>query len=639
MIGLLALMIVFLFGHFRLKHFKDDNQSNHLIYSSLEIEAYQAVVTEEPQIKTKSVKAVVQIQRVFASGETEALSGRVNLYLNKETATDLRYGDLLLIKGKPQRMTGPLNPGEFDYRNYLVYNNIFHQHFAQDDFEILGNQPPSAIMNYALTLRGRCRKVLTGLLPDDKVRGVVLALVIGAKDELDVEVQQAYAASGAMHVLAVSGLHVGIVYGLILLLFKQLRLHSGKGRWWLAATSIAVLWIYAFVTGLSPSVLRAVTMFSFIALGKALQRNTNIYNTLAASAFVLLWYNPYLIMSVGFQLSYLAVFGIVYLQPKFYGLLEVKSAFLDKIWAITCVSFAAQLATGPLSMLYFHQFPAYFFLSNLFIIPAALLILVMGLSLLALGWIPFIGTAIGWTLTKFVWLTNELVFMVEGIPGSLIDGINLKTYESWLIYFSIIFALLLFHKKRFKYIVSAILMSFVFGVSQILDRSHYSDKSAVSFFNVSNASVFDFQLGRHAKLVGDTAFINDPNKLRFSIEPKRLTAYQDINVNKDGLNLISSKLHGSDLYAFEGRTYLHVKNDSISQFQSAQKIPIDHIIVSNESVSDLSWLIAIFDVKNLIIDKSNRKYWADRLSSQAETLNLNVHSIYEQGYLEIKTKE
>jgi len=634
-IGLLAFLIVFFFGYFRLQHFKDDFQEIHLVHFKGEFEAYRATVVEQPENKPNSTKAVVTINEIFKNDSAEFWTAKVNLYLDKELGKNLKYGDQLLIQGQPNLMVGPMNPGEFDYRNYLIYNNIFHQHFVGDRFVVLGNAPPSTIMYYAFKLRTKCQDILTNMIDDDAVRGVVLALVIGVKDELDVDVRKAYSAAGAMHVLAVSGLHVGIIYAIILLLFKRLGLVNKNRRWQLAVISILVLWLYAFITGLSPSVLRAVTMFSFVAIGKASKRNTNIYNTLAASAFVLLWYNPYLIMSVGFQLSYLAVFGIVYLQPKFYNLLTVKNVLLDKVWAITCVSLAAQIATGPLSILYFHQFPSYFFVSNLFIIPAALVILVLGLVVLIFGWVPFFGEATAWLLSKIVSATNALVYTVEGIPGSVIQGVNIKSYESWLIYFCIVFLILLFSTKKFKYLVWAALMSFSFGLSQIFERSKFIDKSTVSVFNVSNTSVVDFASPNGTSLIGDSAFINNDDKLRFSIQPKRLISYQGINVKNDQLKLSSAKIIGADLFVFQGESFLIINDPKIQTVISEKRISIDNIILSREAIKDLTQLTALFEFNRIIIDRSNRKYLVDKLTSQADKLNLDIHSISESGFLEI----
>ena len=228
--------------------------------------------------------------------------------------------------------------------------------------------------------------------------------------------------------------------------------------WFIAIISLVCLWAYAFVTGLSPSVLRAVTMFSFMAVAKPFSRSTNIYNTLAASAFILLLYNPFLIMSVGFQLSYLAVIGIVYLQKPLYNLWDPQNKIVDWCWSITCVSIAAQIATFALGLLYFHQFPVYFLFSNLFVIPGSFVVLVLGILLLAVSYFSPAAFAVGWLLEWTIKVLNIGVFAVEDLPYSLINGVYLTTFQCWLLMGVIILFILLFEFKRFRYVIGVLIL-------------------------------------------------------------------------------------------------------------------------------------------------------------------------------------
>ena len=203
---------------------------------------------------------------------------------------------------------------------------------------------------------------------------VASALLLGYRENLDKELVKSYASAGAMHVLAVSGLHVGILYLLLTRIFSFLKKVKKvkNGKFILTILIVSFLWFYAIMTGLSASVMRATTMFSFIVIGnELLNRKTSIYNTLAVSAIILMIINPFIVYQVGFQLSYVAVVGIVYLQPKLNRLFYSRYKLVRGVWAITCVSLAAQIATFPLSLHYFHQFSTYFFISNLIVIPAS----------------------------------------------------------------------------------------------------------------------------------------------------------------------------------------------------------------------------------------------------------------------------
>ena len=450
-LAFLAFFLLFGLGTQRLEGYKDEARLDHLLNQSGVIEAYKALVVESPEAKEKSIGCRLEVYEVLIDGNWELSDGVISAYLDLENGKSVKYGDLLYVTGKPETTSPPANPGEFDYRRYLTYNRIYHQQFIGDQFTVIGHEPMNWFVKKANYLRSESIEIISALMTDDRARGITLALVLGVKDDLQDDVIQAFSATGAMHVLAVSGLHVGIIYALVFLVLKRIGLSKRKYRWWLAILSMLMLWSYALLTGLSPSVLRAVTMFSFIAIGRALSRNTNIYNTLAASALALLLYNPYLIMSVGFQLSYLAVFGIVYIQPKLYALVQFDHWLIDKIWAITCVSIAAQLATAPLSVLYFHQFPTYFLLSNLFIIPAGFVILASGLLLLSTSAVSVVAGTLGWLVTKFIVAVNGLVFWISELPGSTLDGIYLSILDTWIIYGLMCCAIVFFGQKEIRF--------------------------------------------------------------------------------------------------------------------------------------------------------------------------------------------
>lgn len=638
LLSFLAMTLVFVFGFLRLQALRLDNKPDHLLRHGENIEAYEAVIVEEPAIKRKSVNLRVEAMRVFKGGKWLEASGLVNAYAAKEMAGSLHYGDRLLIKGSPVPTATPANPGEFDFANYLVYRNIFHQQFIGDDFVVTGRGSPNWFVAQSIKWRNLCRRRLMSHIPDGEVRSVMLAIVLGIKDELDPELQSAFSASGAMHVLAVSGLHVGIIYALVLLVFKWLRVDDRKGRWLIAALSILSLWCYAFLTGLSPSVLRAVTMFSFVALAKAMNRHSNIYNTLAASAFILLWYNPYLIMSVGFQLSYLAVFGIVYLQPRFYRLFTVRNYWLDKVWGLTCVSLAAQIATAPLSILYFHQFPSYFLVSNLFIIPAAFAMLILGLAMLILSPIPLVGEGLGWLIESFVGLVNSLVFWVRDLPGSTFSGINITTGQSWLIYAIIIFLILLFSQKKIGYLYAAFFTACLFGVLGASYQRQYLESGVLRVLNVPNASVLDFRFGNQARLMADSAFLHDENRRRFHFEPGRLEAGTPLDPEKDNLVVAVSAFMGNELVCFQGETFLILKK-AFPKEAFHNSIKVNYLVVSRNSIKNLNQIKGIIDFKTLLIDASNKGYVAKRLASQAKDLGLKAHAIREDGYFEKRWKK
>src|SRR5690606_32609393 len=318
------------------------------------------------------------------------------------------------------------------------WRNIFHQHVVREnEVTLIDHDPPSAILNYSINVRTWALSVLERHITGDRERAIAQALVLGVTEDLDNELTGAYAASGAMHVLAVSGLHVGILYMIIAFVLGPVK-HIPGGKWIFMFSSVCLLWTYACITGLSPSVLRAVTMFSFFALARPLNYRTNIFNTLASSAFCLLLYDPFLIASVGFQLSYMAVVVIVWLHPFLYQLWDPDSRILDEIWKISSVSIAAQLITTTVTLFYFHQFPNYFLLANLFVIPLAFAVLAGGLALLASAWLAPLAEMIGWVENKLIAMLNYLVFKVQQLPYSVRSDIQISMPQCLLLTGSVI---------------------------------------------------------------------------------------------------------------------------------------------------------------------------------------------------------
>ncbi|CAM3422344.1 ComEC/Rec2 family competence protein [Pontibacter korlensis] len=358
----------------------EQHYPNHLLHLQSAPTHYTGVVQDYVLQKPGYQSTVLQVEQVKVNGIWQKAAGKVQLSVphDSEQAYELNYGDVLLVKGAPQEVAPPLNSSQFNYKAYLANKNIYHRHYLQQhQYQKIASDPPMSILYYSIQLRRQLDDVLRERAGEKREYAIASALMLGVKDELDNSIRQAYADTGTIHVLAVSGLHVGLIYSVLMFVLARFST-TARQRWIGAMLVLAVLWLYAFITGLSPSVLRAVVMFSLVTFGVALQRRTSIYNTVAFAALALLFFNPYNLLEVGFQLSFLAVLGIVYLQPKFYNLLEYRHRALDFVWALFTVSLAAQLVTFPLGLYYFHQFPVYFWLANIFVVVAATFVLYSG---------------------------------------------------------------------------------------------------------------------------------------------------------------------------------------------------------------------------------------------------------------------
>ncbi|GIV36751.1 MAG: competence protein [Cyclobacteriaceae bacterium] len=522
--GALALIILYLAGWYNALLKNEWLLQDSISHLKVPVRVYQAVIITPAEEKNKTWKYTARITHVFTDSLWKEASGKVLLYLGKQGfETPFNYGDRLLISGMPQPIRPPMNPGEFDYRRFLSFKNIYSQHFIGNTKHVtwLENAPPNRIQAFAYRMRHKARQILDEHLPHNRQRAVAYALLLGITDALDNELSAAYAAAGAMHVLAVSGLHVGIIYGLILLLLKPAA-RSTPGRWFIAGISIAALWFYAIFTGLSPSVLRAVTMFSFVLLAQPLHYRTNIYNILAASAFTLLVFNPFLIMSVGFQLSYLAVLAIVYLYPLLYHSWDAPGWIGDKIWQITSVSLAAQVGTFVPGLLYFHQFPTYFLLSNLFVIPVSTLILIMGLLLIL---IHALGLPAAWPGKVLQWLIDGLNYVVqtaERLPHALIEPVYISTLQSWMIIILIISLLVLLRKRSAYWTATAFIATVIFAFIQWKRFAENIRPAWFIVYHTPGYRTIEIAEGRTAYCYADSMLLADAEQLRFRIRPNRI---------------------------------------------------------------------------------------------------------------------
>ncbi len=631
--GFIGLAIIFLAGYGHLLSQTDSRQERHFIHTQKPIEYYTAVVSKYAEEKERSWKVEVNLLELKRERAWKKSEGKILCYFPKEDfANSFQYGDILLIKGSAQIVQSPSNPGEFDYKRFLTFRNTYHQHFIKkENVKRIGNDPPNYLINYSIKARQWADATLRAHVNGEREQAIASALVLGVKDGLDNELLNAYSSTGAMHVLAVSGLHVGIVYWIVLLLFKPInKLKSGK--WILAIVSLILLWAYAFVTGLSPSVLRAVTMFSFIALARPLNQRTNIYNTLAASAFCLLLYEPYLIMSVGFQLSFLAVLGIVYLQPGLYAMMEPRQRFWDEVWKITCVSVAAQIATFSLGLLYFHQFPNYFFVSNLFVIPGAFGVLLAGIVVLATAFFSPLAAFFGLILQGLIKALNFVVFTVQDFPFSLTENIYITTFQCWMIMLFIISFVLFVEFKKFAYLMVTFSFSMIIAICSWTHYIKDVNQEKITIYNVSHHSAFDLIDCGQSLFFTDSVLYNDQEKLRFHIRPNRLIAgVNGILPGFEKLNAIFKK-NGCTILVWKQKTILIL---SQNKFTIPKNVTVDYLIISCNAINSLEVIQNQIYADKIIFDSSNSTRYVDRMLQQANELQMEVYSVLHSGAFNI----
>jgi len=440
--GVALLVLLVCLGYVMAWLYMDKNYPQHFKNYLTKDNLITAEIVNPPMDREKLITAIARVNQVSDSYTAHHTKGKILINLLRDSLSrNLKYGDVIVFHSKIEEFEVPKNPAEFNFKLYQSFHNIYYRTFLKPGSWIMksGNKG-NVLMSAIFSVREYFLSVILHYVKDKNDFAVASAIMLGYNDYMNGDITRAYASSGTLHVLSVSGLHVGIMF---LMLNFMLKWMDNRSRKFIIAKGLFIIgfiWFYACLTGLSPSVLRSAMMFSMIQLGRVMIRNVNTYNVIFASALLLILFNPMIVTEVGFMLSYLAVIGIIYLQPKIYSRFVFRNWVLDQAWMIVSVSIAAQVITAPLSLFYFHQFPNLFLICNLVVIPLSNLILFNGTGLFAISKIPYLSDAAGWSFEMLLRGLNKFIFFIDQLSFALIQGISISMYEMIALY-AVIFLL------------------------------------------------------------------------------------------------------------------------------------------------------------------------------------------------------
>lgn len=590
-----------------------------------------ATIAKPPVLKEKIVTTVAEVEEVARNHSRIKTHGKLLLsFMRNEASESLRYGDEVIVPANIEQFDPPQNPEEFDFKLYQSFHAIYHRSFVSgNSWQILKHNNGNILLAGIYSLRENFLRTIRKHVTNENDFAVASAMLLGYNDFMNDELVQAYATSGALHVLSVSGLHVGIMFYILNLLFGWM---DKRGQAWKVSKAFIVvgfIWLYACLTGLCPSVMRAAAMFSMVQFGKVLYRNVNIYNVIAASIFILMLFNPFIITEIGFRLSYLAVIGIIYLQPKISSWFVFKNKVVNWLWGITAVSIAAQIATFPIGLYYFHQFPVMFLVSNLVVIPVGNLVLFLGTGLFMLSWLPYVNIAVGWVMAKMIWLLNEAIFLVEKIPYSLIEGISITMLQMFVVY-AVIFAICWFietkRSKAFLFSLAfSLLLSTLFAFDFYEDRYNsqlvvYKVKGKNALALVSNGKVLHYF---------DENLLGNKSAMLFHVKHH----WWELGVNEEKRAIETTEnLPFGKLFSFSGKRILVVESEIEKQEDVMQeKLKVDYVILSHNAKVYVSNLQKAASFSYLIFDSSNKPWRVNYWKKDCKKLNLSYWDVNAQG--------
>lgn len=547
-------------------------------------------------------------------------TGKTLLNVQRDSLLQPFKVDAVFVTTSPLTdLNPPINPNQFDYKKYLEKQYIYHQIFTDQNQLLSIPSDKNTIFGYAAQLRTHInsRLKLYNFKPDELA--LINALLLGQRQDISPEILDSYSKAGAIHILAVSGLHVGIVLLLLNSLFRPLEYHR-HGKTIKTVLILIILWGFAIVAGLSASVTRAVMMFSVVAIGMNLKRPSNIFNTLAISMFFLLLFKPLFLFDVGFQMSYLAVIAIVSFQPFLERLWEPRFKPIRKLWQIFTVTLAAQFGVVPISLFYFHQFPGLFFLSNLVIIPVLGIILGMGILVILLAsinllpyWIADVYGGIISAMNSFVrWISLQEQFVFTDLSFSLLQVLAA--------YFSIVTLIHLSKKRNFKGLATALFAILILQSVFIFEKKKNHTEEFVVFHKSRHSLI---GMKRHTTLGVSHNFDS-----LISAQDNVIKNYKIGNAIRE---ITTDTLQS--VYLFPSKSILVV--DSLGVY----KIPLfhpDYVILRDSPKINLNRLLDSIKPQLIIADGSNYKSYLQRWELSCRNQNIPFHLTGRDGAFVLK---
>ena len=604
---------------------KQGRPDNSLFTIKADDHSYVIATLREPLIeKAKTYKALASIETISNNGSKKA-GGSALLYFQKDSLQPLlHYGSRIIIHQALQPISNSGNPGSFDYRQYCAFQHIYYQGYLNEKgYQILASENKNFFDESILKMRSFVLTSLRSNISDPDALGIAEALLIGYRTDLDQDLVQAYSNTGVVHIIAISGLHIAMIYGLILFFLQPFRNREWI-KWLKPLLVLLIIWGFTFIAGAAPSIMRSAVMFSFIIVGESFRKRINIYNNLSASAFVILLFNPFSLWDVGFLLSYAAVLSIVIFSKHINNWLIFSNKILKYSWQMCAVTISAQVLTLPLILFYFHQFPVLFLFSNLMVVPLSGLILYFELLLLVLSPFPSIAVHVGMVTGMAISRMNDFILRINSIPHANFQFIQIGILQTVILYFAIAglsYWLLRKQKAALFLAFSSLLLFFMLRAADIIQKLQ---QQKLIVYNIPRHKAMDIIEGRNFQFIGDSILQQDGFLYNFHLKPCRI------------LNRVTAVYHLSSInYQPELISSSHRKiiliDSSIHPSIVDKRIKVDAIILSQNPKLNIRQLAAVFDCNEFVFDASNSLWKINQWKKDCENLHLRHHSIPEQG--------
>lgn len=607
--GIVTYLLCFSLGGISLYIHQDINSNTH--YSNQKFDnnnIIEGIVLEELKPNEFYYKFIIKVMIC----NSKKSSGKILVYFSKKNKERIQIGDMILINSRLNPILKNYNPNTFDYAKYLENQNVFYQIQCFENDYFIKNKIKN-INFYIYTLRQKLVHSFDLHYFSNKTKSIINALLLGQKQHIDNATLTDYKNSGVVHILAISGLHIGIIYGFLNFIFGFMsRIKHGKTIKLLFI--LLILWLFALISGMSASITRAVLMFSLIAYGNFLNRRNSVYNAVAASFFILLIYNPQFIFDVGFQLSYVAVVSILLFQPFFKKYYLSKNKILIYITDLFLVSIAAQIGVLPLMILYFKQIPTLFLVANLVVIPIATVVLILGIITLVLNFIYLpLALILGKTISFLVEYMNKYIHFLSSFSNYVIKNITFTPLLALFLYLIILSFVYWVYKPKNSRLLMVLTFVFSFQLLYFFTKQNVTHLQEMIVFNNKESviSVFD---SNEIKVFTNDSLIS------------MNTSFQEYKTAK--FNPKTNILPLENLIFFKNKKILIVDESCIYD----TSIKPDVVIIRQNARINIERLIQTTKPSIIIADKSNSFTSVKRWKAICLKYKIPFHAIAEKGF-------
>ncbi|WP_081743684.1 ComEC/Rec2 family competence protein [Bacteroides timonensis] len=605
-----------------------------------EAAVYQAIISEQPEMKERSLLCRVRLEGRMEKGAVRRSDHEHTFlfYFPKDsTAASLSRGDRLWVRTPLTPPVNNGNPDEFDYIRYLVRKDgTGTAYIPAGHWRIVGHDSSRTLRQIASDYQEKVVGLYHHLGFQGDNLAVLSALTVGDKENLSEDIRETYSITGASHVLALSGLHIGFLYALLFFLLSLIWKRWSYFKPFGLFLIILFLWGFAFLTGLSSSVVRSVIMFSLLAISGLQPEKPLTLNTLAATAFLMLLYNPLWLFDVGFQLSFVAVASILLIQPKLYNLLSVQRRIPRYIWGLLTVSVAAQIGTAPLVILYFSRFSSHFLLTNLWVIPMVTLILYSAVFMLILTPFPVLQQGFASVVNILLSSQNHVLRRIEQFPMSSIDGLWLEQWEIVLFY---LFIMLLFRSlavRTSRSIYLSLCCLLLFTVCHAVSLSLSTPRRSIAFYNVRGCPAVHCLAANGESWLACADSLPDVSRLYRALSPnwnhQRLSAPKILT----GDYVTSGFAFHNHIVSYAGKRICLLHDARWRNKISSHPLSIDYLYISKGYKGRIEELTTLFRIRTVILDTSLSDYRSDILKEDCSRLTIPCISLKERGALCIR---